>query len=301
MAETRPHISVCICTYKRPDSLKRLLKELGIQDTGGLFTYSIVVADNDCLRSAQRVVAAFAAESPIAVTYWVEPQQGIARARNTAVRGATGEFVAFIDDDEFPTEHWLRQLLTTLRQYKVDGVLGPVKPHFAVDAPKWVRAGGFYDRPLHPTGLLLKWSKCRTGNVLLERQLFAENSQPFGPEFLQGEDQDFFKRMIAKGHKFIWCNEAAVYEVVPPARWKRSFLVKRAVFRGMFSLRNSGFSPLRIIESVLAAPAYAVALPITLVLGQARFMSCVFKLSYHVGRLLALVGANPIKEAYVTE
>ena len=47
------HISVCVCTYKRPLMLKRLLAELDRQQTGGLFTYSIVVADNDQARSAQ--------------------------------------------------------------------------------------------------------------------------------------------------------------------------------------------------------------------------------------------------------
>jgi len=92
-----------------------------------------------------------------------------------------------------------------------------------------------------------------------------------------------------------------VYEVVPPARWKRNFLVRRALFRGIFSLRNHGY-PLRLIAtSLVAAPAYAVALPVALVLGQARFMNFVFKFSYHVGRLLAVLGINPIREAYVSE
>ena len=34
------HISICVCTYKRKQPLKRLLQELVAQDTSGLFTYS---------------------------------------------------------------------------------------------------------------------------------------------------------------------------------------------------------------------------------------------------------------------
>lgn len=301
MTEERPHISVCICTYKRPDFLKHLLGELAGQETGSLFTYSIVVAENDHLRSAEFVVTDFAAASPIPVRYCFEPQQNIAQARNKAIMNANGDFVAFIDDDEFPTKRWLLALFTTLKEYQVDGVLGPVKPHFDTAAPPWVIEGGFYDRPMHQTGLLLDWSLCRTGNVLLKSQLFAGRAQPFRPEFLSGEDQDFFKRMIAEGHAFIWCNEAIVYEVVPPVRWKRGFLVRRALMRGVFSLRNHGSSPVRILESLIAAAAYAAALPAALVLGQARFMKYVFKLSYHLGRLLALVGVNPIRQPYVTD
>jgi succinoglycan biosynthesis protein ExoM len=301
MTEKHPHISVCICTYKRPDFLKRLLGELGRQDTGGLFTYSIVVADNDHLRSGERVVADFAVASPISIRYCVEPRQNIAQARNKAIMNAKGDFVAFIDDDEFPIRQWLLALFKTLKEYKVDGVLGPVKPHFDAEAPQWVIEGGFYDRPMHRTGLLLGWSQCRTGNVLLKSQLFAEQAQPFRPEFLSGEDQDFFKRMIEKGRAFIWCNEAVVYEVVPPVRWRRGFLVRRALMKGVFSLHNHGSSPLPILESLIAAPAYAAALPVAVVLGQASFMSYVFKFSYHMGRLLALVGINPIRQPYVTD
>ena len=300
MNSNPPHISVCICTYKRPEYLKRLLQELGGQQTNGLFTYSIVVAENDQLRSAESTVAEFATTAPIQVKYCVEPRQGIARARNLAVGAAEGDFVAFIDDDEFTSTDWLLHLFETLKASTADGVLGPVKPYFDSQTPQWVIDAGIYDRPLHSTGLVLDWQMCRTGNVLLKRQLFASSDQPFRPECLQGEDQDFFKRMIEKGSVFIWCNEAVAHEVVPPARWKRSFLVRRALFRGVFSLRSHGFQPLRILQSALAAPAYLVALPVALVLGQGRFMRYVFKFSYHLGRLLAVVGVNPINEPYVT-
>src|SRR5678815_2037442 len=80
------HISVCICTYKRASYLKYLLATLAEQDTGGLFTYSIVVVDNDCLRSAESVVADFAGASPLEVEYLSEPRQGISLARNRALR-----------------------------------------------------------------------------------------------------------------------------------------------------------------------------------------------------------------------
>jgi len=300
MSDKLLHISVCICTYKRPDLLQRLLRDLLTQETGGLFTYSIVVVDNDHAQSAQPVVSELASGSSVPVKYCVEPRQGIAMARNHAVANATGEFIAFIDDDEFPIREWLLRLFSTWKQNSVDGVLGPVKPHFNADAPKWVIEGGLFDRPLHPTGLQLAWSQCRTGNVLLKRQLF-DGPTPFRPECLNGEDQEFFKRMIEKGHSFIWCNEAVAYEVVPPARWKRSFLVRRALFRGVFSLRNYRFSPSRVLQSAIAAPAYALTLPVALLLGQAPFMRYVFKMSYHVGRLLAVVGINPIKGQYVTD
>src|ERR1700722_12982273 len=104
------HIGVCVCTYKRPELLKRLLTELAGQQTRGLFTYSVAVVDNDRLRSAEAVVRDFAAASTVSVTYDVEPVQNICLARNRAIANASGDFIAFVDDDEFPEKQWLLQL-----------------------------------------------------------------------------------------------------------------------------------------------------------------------------------------------
>jgi glycosyltransferase involved in cell wall biosynthesis len=245
------------------------------------------------------VVADFAATSKVDVKYCVEPQQNIALARNKTIENSSGDFVAFIDDDEFPTKQWLLSLLKLCDKSGVAGVLGPVLPYFDDGAPQWVVKGKFYDRPQHRTGLVLDWAQTRTGNVLLQRHLLTGDAQPFRAECVEGSDQEFFKRMMQKGHTFIWCNEAVVYEVVPPRRWKRSFLLQRALFRGIFSVRNHGF-PLRLVAtSLFATLAYALVLPVALALGQARFMNYVFKLTYHAGRLVAVAGFNPVN--YVSE
>ncbi len=300
MTNETKHISVCICTYKRPRFLKRLLEELDGQDTSGLFTYSIVVADNDHLQSGEAVVRDFAAASSIPIKYCVEPRQNIALTRNKAIENANGDFVAFIDDDEFPTRRWLLTLFKACDEFGVDGVLGPVKRHFDEEPPKWVVKGKFYERPTYPTRFVIDWRKGRTNNVLLKKRIFAAGAQPFRPDFLTGEDQDFFRRMIEKGHVFVWCNEAVVYEVVPPVRWKRTFMLRRALLGGTVSVIEPTFGALAIAKSVIAVPAYTAALPFALVLGHHRFMILSVKLFEHLGKLLALMGIKPIR-TYVTD
>lgn len=298
---TDHHICVCICTFKRPDLLRRSLEAVCAQDTAGLFTYSVVIVDNDEAESGHAVISNLSASSSVPLKYCVEPQQNIALARNKAVENATGDFIAFLDDDEVPIREWLLTLFKTLTLHKVDGVLGPVKPLFGDDAPRWVVRSRLYDRPSYPTGFVIDWRKGRTGNVLLKREIFAGAEQPFRPQFRVGEDQDFFRRMIENGHIFIWCDEAVAYEIVPPIRWRTSFLLRRALLRGASSLLHSSFGVRDIAKSVIAVPAYTAILPFSLILGQARFMTYLVKLFDHLGRLLALVGVNPVKEGYVTE
>lgn len=300
MAERVPHISVCICTFQRPALLQRLLARLQHQETDGRCTYSVVIVDNDEAESAAPVARAFASMSAMPVDYFVEPRQNIALARNLAVQNSVGDFIAFIDDDEFPIDRWLVTLFNACQEYAVDGVLGPVLPHFDEKPPQWVVDGKFYDRATYPTGYVIDWRKGRTGNVLLKASLFADDNNPFRPEFRTGEDQDLFRRLIERGHRFIWCNEAVAYEVVPSIRWRRSFVLRRAMLRGAIEPVQPTFGVRDVARSAAAAFAYTIALPMALVLGQSKFMPLLYKLTYHMGVLFALVGIQPVKDPYVT-
>jgi succinoglycan biosynthesis protein ExoM len=292
-----PHITICIATCGRPKMLDRLLREIARQQTGGLFTFSVVVTDNDKECSARPVIDAFNSDSGTKVVYAIEPERNIAVVRNTALAHASGDFIVFIDDDEFPVPDWLRNLFQTCQEHKVAGVLGPVKPHFDQKPPSWLVKGGFYDRPTHPTGFLMGWEECRTGNVLFRFDILDPMKPPFDREFRTGgEDRDFFRRMIQKGHKFIWCDEAVAYETVPTSRWSRRFLLSRALLRGRISLQHPKHRVRIILKSLVAVPVYTLALPFLLVAGHHYFMKYLVRLTDHIGRLLAVVRLNPMRD-----
>jgi succinoglycan biosynthesis protein ExoM len=289
------HITVCVCTFKRPQLLLRLLDKLAAQDTGGRFTYSVVVTDNDREQSARVVVDAFARGAAIDVRYCVEAEQNIARARNRALANARGDFVAFIDDDEYPTSRWLLLLLQTCAAANADGVLGPVKPDFEVEPPAWIVQGRMFERPRHPTGHAIGMADARTGNVLLRRAVVTGEPEPFDTRFgTGGEDVDFFRRLMDQGRRFVWCDEAVVFETVPAARCTRSYLLRRALLRGRDSSRQRAGHAGKLLASSIALPAFTVALPFMLVAGEQHFMKYLAKWCYHAGRVLASVGLSPV-------
>ena len=297
MVEKAPHISVCICTFKRPELLRQLLVRLKSQRTDGLFTYSIVVTDNDGARSAEPVATEAAADGALRITYCVEPQQNIALARNRALEHANGEFVAFIDDDEFPVDEWLWNLFNLCQSRGVEGVLGPVKPYFEKEPPGWVKDGKFFERPTYATGHKMAWSQSRTGNVLFRKGILVEGEPPFRAHFdTAGEDVDFFRRMTNKGCTFLWCNEAVAYEVVPASRCTRRYLLRRALLRGSNFPKHPTRRLVNAAKSLVAVPCYTLALPVLALFGQHVLLQYVIKLCDHSSRLLAYLGLRLVTQ-----
>ncbi len=295
------HITICICTYRRPECLYRLLSNINLLETKNKFTVSIVIVDNDNKKSAFNIVEEARKKLKFKLFYCVEEERNIAKARNKAIDYSQGDYIAFIDDDEIPKSEWLLTLYDTIKMYKTDGVLGPVIPKFESQPPAWVLKGNIFERPGHSTGDNLDWPNTRTGNVLLKRQIFTTFENRFNNIFSSGgEDRDLFYRLILEGYSFVWCQEAPVYELILPYRYSRLTLLKRALLRGQVSLLNQDNKKLKVIKSIIAIIIYLSFLPLTLLIGQHVFMKYLIKIGDHIGRLLASIGIKLIKEIYIS-
>ena len=290
-----PHVDVCICTFRRPALLGRLLCDLAQLESKRRFTYSVFVVDNDAEQSARETVTNFVSTAELPVSYCVEPVQNIALARNRVLKQGKGDFVALIDDDEVPSQQWLHALLSTCEATHADGILGPVLPHFPADVPAWFKKAGVYDfRKRYPTGSKLRWQECRTGNALIRREVVEGLPGPFAREFgTGGEDQDFFRRAMEQGRVFLWCDEAIVHEIIQPSRYNRRVLLSRALLRGRNTFKHRRSRGRNLAKALIALPIYSLALPVCFFAGQHHFMKLATKLTAHAGLLLAAVGLNP--------
>jgi len=293
-----PHISVCVPTYRRLDMLAKCLEGLEKQERRG-FTYSIIVVDNDARQSARNLVEDWAKRSAIKILYACEPEQSISRARNRAIANASGEYVAFIDDDEVPDPAWLAKLYETCSGFAADGVLGPVLPQFSGTPPDWLVKSGLCLRASFPTGTPLKDSKyMRTGNVLLAKAMLEGLETPFDPRFGRtgGEDADFFERMVNAGRSFVWCNEARVHEEVPADRQTLRYHVKRAFVRGALETERQAFLSYGTLKSSVAVAIYSAVLPVLLVARYHLFARYLVSCCDHLSKLVGYFGIRLARE-----
>jgi succinoglycan biosynthesis protein ExoM len=292
---SRDLVSVCVCTYRRRALLTGLLAQLGTQPTADRFDVEIVVIENDADRQSEATVAEAALDSPVPIHYDCEPERNIALARNRAVRTARGRLVALIDDDETPTQDWLLRHYETLQSTHAHGVLGPVVPLIAGEAPTWLAATGVLDRPRRATGTAIGPQDMRTGNALLHRHIFTDGGLWFDPALGRsgGEDSDFFTRCVAAGHKLVWCDEAVVSEVVPPERWTARFQLRRmwrsGTIRGQW-IHDDRQSWSLAVRGIAYLVAGLLALPFSLLTPKAWRMRLALKVAYFGGVVTAACG-----------
>lgn len=222
-------LSVCICTYKRPDLLAGLLQRL--QELHEIEQIAeIVIVDNDPARSASAVIEKWEQQSRIPVVALHVPTPNISLARNAAIHAAKGEWIGLIDDDELPDHAWIRELLKAQRDFDADVIHGPVLPIYPSNTPAWIQEGGFFSRPRHATGTPLEARDLRAGNALARRSTLLQIPGPFDPAFGRtgGEDTFLFKQLLARGISMVWSDEAIVHEMLLPERTTMAWLAKRS-------------------------------------------------------------------------
>jgi GT2 family glycosyltransferase len=129
-----PNITVIVCTRERPERLTTCLQSLIAQDYPN---FSVLVVDNfPTTERTKDVIDRLA--SPL-ITYAVQPQKGLSRAKNLAVELAGDGIIASIDDDETADPHWLAELARGFAENpEADAVTGVMAPG---ELETWAQVG----------------------------------------------------------------------------------------------------------------------------------------------------------------
>ncbi len=114
--------SVVINTYNRAASLRQTLRSLRHQ---AYADFEVIVVNGPSTDATAAVLAEFAG----AVRVGQCPQAHLSRSRNAGIALASGDVVAFLDDDAVPDPHWLEDLAAAYTGARVGGAGGIVHDH----------------------------------------------------------------------------------------------------------------------------------------------------------------------------
>ena len=184
-----PRISVLVCTYNGARTIRDCLDALEQLDYPD---YEVIVVDD----GSTDATAAIAREYDCLLIQ--TENRGLACARNTGLQTATGEIVAYIDDDAYPDPHWLTYLAFTFLN----------TPHVAVGGPNLPPSedGSIAECVAHapggPVHVLLTDSEAEhiPGCNMAFRKHCLEEIGGFDPQFrTAGDDVDVCWRLQEKG------------------------------------------------------------------------------------------------------
>ncbi|EPE97357.1 glycosyltransferase [Rhizobium grahamii] len=301
MKDVKPmQIDIGVCTYRRA-SLDEALLSLAILAVPEGAKLRIIVADNDKVPSAKDRVDALRATIPHEIAYVHCPASNISIARNACLDNTTGDFLAFIDDDEDASEEWLVELLAAAKKTKADAVLGPVRSVYSSTAPNWMREGDF-----HSTLPVWVGGEIRTGytcNVLLR----LDSPHVAGRRFnlalgrTGGEDTEFFSHMHTDGGGIAFAPEAYVYEPVTESRAGLSWLAKRRFRFGqthgrLLQEKNTGLQRLKQIGLAAAKAAFCYGAAVACIFSPIPRYRYALRGLMHTGVVIGLLGVREIRQ-----
>jgi len=231
---TAARICIAIPTFRRPMLLDRLLSGISALEVPSGCAIDVVVIDNDSAQSAHALVAGRRARYRFPLAYEHAAEPGLSSVRNFALAYARDgfDFLAMIDDDEFPSPEWLRELLRVQAATSADAVVGPV-PHIVPrEAPQWLRDGQFFALPVYADQATM--TDGYSGNCLLDVSSVARLGVRFDPamNFAGGEDLLFFRQLLRGGAKLVYAAGAVAEESIGPERLTADYIIRLNYRRG---------------------------------------------------------------------
>ena len=296
-----PSVCLCVPTFRRPAGLRKLLTHVEQLDYAGKI--SVIVVDNDAeARAGAAVAEQMSRQFRFPLISRVEPQRGHTYAYDHAFvaacrMAAAPDFIAVLDDDEYPDPNWLNEMVRVARHYDVEIVGGPVFPVF--DLPDhWLAKSGLYAPTRYETGPVPMIYGA--GSMLIRRDTLEHYlDEPFLHDFAftGGSDEEFFYRCRRDGRSFAWADEAHVFETMPPSRITVGYVLRRMFRKGTGATRverkfagNLGGAVLRWCKGVGLIASGAVSLPITALSGRGAMMRSLVMAARGSGRIAAEFG-----------
>ena len=207
-------ISVIVVTMGSSRLLPRCIAAVA---SGALRPREVVLVDQgpgDDLREVEEALAG----SGIGLVHVPIERSGVSKARNLGATAASGDHLAFTDDDCVPDRDWLAELVAGMESGPVLAATGRVLPldegrpglvavSLRTDRRERTFAGGGRHAP---------WEVGTGGNLLIERRTFEAIggfNLEFGPgaRFRAAEDIELLERVIAHGASIRYSPAAIVY------------------------------------------------------------------------------------------
>jgi glycosyltransferase involved in cell wall biosynthesis len=238
----QPSATVVICTHNRVRYLEQALEGLRKQ-TLPANLFEVLVVDN-CSTDDTPMVARGAAATLKNLRYCREDELGLSYARNRGLREATGDYIAYLDDDAVPDPDWLAAALDTFGSggSKIGIVGGRVLPLWETPRPAWLIDDLLPYLTIIDLGDEVQEVDSITGivgaNMVFPRTLlikmggFPTQLGRKGKRLLSNEELVLKCKLKTAGYLAIYNPRAMVHHIAPRQRLTRRWFLNRLYWQG---------------------------------------------------------------------
>jgi glycosyltransferase involved in cell wall biosynthesis len=207
-------VSVIVCTRNRAHRLEQTLNSLQQMTVPVDLAWELIIVDNNSSDNTKEVIDSFMNKSSLKVKYVIERDQGLSRARNMGIQEASGNIIAFTDDDCIVDRYWITSISKEFHaDESIAGIGGRVLLYNKMDRPVSIRV--HEERTiLSSTDRILKLMiGC---NIAFARSVFDQIGMfdtdfGAGSRFASTEDLDFLYRVYKKGLKIVYSPDILVH------------------------------------------------------------------------------------------
>jgi GT2 family glycosyltransferase len=196
-----PRVSVIVCTYNGSRTIAETMDALG---NLAYPDYEVIVVDDGSTDGVAEIASRY--DCKVIRT----ENLGLSHARNVGLDAASGEIVAYIDDDAYPDPDWLSYLVRTFEEGGYAAVGGPNIP----PAEDGLIADCVAGAPGGPIHVLLddRLAEHLPGCNMAFRAGILREVGGFDPQFcVAGDDVDVCWRLVASGHQLGFSPAAMVW------------------------------------------------------------------------------------------
>lgn len=193
-----PLFSVIIPTYNRSEQLRQALESISAQSCRD---FEVIVCDDGSTDNTRLIVESFL--SVMSVTYlWDDNFGGPARPRNNGIAVARGEWLCFLDSDDW----WYPAKLDAIDAHlaNADVIYHDLDIH---PRSVWPITGRFRSRNLHPPAfvdLMLKGNALPNSSVVVRRDVIvAAGGFSEDKSLIAAEDYDLWLRLARQNRRFV--------------------------------------------------------------------------------------------------
>ena len=198
-----PKVSVIVPIYNVEKYLEKCINSLLSQT---LEDIQIILVNDGSKDNSGNIAKEYEKNNKDRVIYVEKENGGLSDARNYGLKYATGDFIAFLDSDDYIEKNAYEEMYNKAIEENADYV----ECDFIWEFPNKIRVDKQY--PYKNKKEMLSFVRVVAWNKLIKRQLITDNNLEF-PKGLRYEDVEFTYKLIPFINKFAYVDKPFIHYV----------------------------------------------------------------------------------------